>query len=186
METQFLAIVGLPGSGKTEAVNYLKSKYNWPNIYLGEATFDRLKEAGLETNPENEKMMREKIREEKGMAAYAELALPKIEALIGKTDVVIIESLYSWEEYLILKEKYPEQFKVLAIYASPKTRISRLTNRPTRPFSPEECKTRDYKQIENLHQAGPIARAEATIVNEFDKENLYNHIEKILEKLALR
>jgi len=49
METQFLAIVGLPGSGKTEAVNYLKSKYNWPNIYLGEATFDRLKEAGLET-----------------------------------------------------------------------------------------------------------------------------------------
>lgn len=41
-----LAIVGLPGSGKTEAIEYLKEKLGWPKIYFGDVTFDRMKERG--------------------------------------------------------------------------------------------------------------------------------------------
>ncbi|NCD00496.1 dephospho-CoA kinase [bacterium] len=183
-KTKLLAVVGLPGSGKTETIDYLKEKYNNANIYLGEATFDRLKEEGLEINPTNERQMREKIREELGMSAYAKLALPKVEKLEEENELITLESLYSWEEYLVFKEKYGDNFKVLAIYSSPRTRQERLVNREIRPLkSPEEFQTRDYSQIVNLHQAGPIARADYTIINEGSLDNLQSSIEKVLKDI---
>ena len=58
---------------------------------------EKLNESGLEVTPENEKMMREKLRAEYGMAAYATLSLPKIEEY-AKTSNVVLDGLYSWDE----------------------------------------------------------------------------------------
>ena len=55
--------------------------------------------------------------------------------------------------------------------------------RQYRPLSEADLKSRDYSQIENLHQAGPIARADWTIVNEGTKEDLYKNIDGVLTKL---
>ena len=74
---KLLAIVGMCGSGKSIASDYLEEK-GWNKIYFGGVTMDKLKENNLEVNPQNEKMMREKLRQEYGMAAYAILLLPKI------------------------------------------------------------------------------------------------------------
>ncbi len=178
-----IAIVGLPGAGKTEATNYVMKKTNWPKVYLGEITFDILKEKDLEVNPSNEKMIREQVRTEHGMAAYAKLSLPKIKRLYQKS-TVIIESMYSWEEYLLLRQEFGDNFKVLAIYTSPATRIKRLANRPERPLTESELIKRDFAQIENLHQAGPIARADFTIINEHDKQKLQQNLDKIIDSLA--
>jgi dephospho-CoA kinase len=100
-----LAIVGLPGSGKTEAIEYLKERLGWPKIYFGDVTFDRMKETGLEINEANERKTREDIRKEFGMEAYAILNIPKIEKLFEQGPL-FIESLYSWEEYLEVKKKF--------------------------------------------------------------------------------
>ena len=186
-KTKLLAIVGLPGSGKTEVINYLKKKYHFPNVYLGQVTFDRLKEEGLEINPQNEKMIRENLRKEHGMASHAILSLPKIEKLMGTTKVLLLESMYSWEEYLTFKKKYGEDFFTLAINSGPKTREKRLKNRAVRPLkNSQEFLDRDYSQIENLNQAGPIARADYTIVNEDSLAVLHENIEKTLEILNLK
>ncbi|MFP4514728.1 MAG: AAA family ATPase [Parcubacteria group bacterium] len=186
-KTKLLAVVGLPGSGKTEVVNYLKKEYQFPNVYLGQVTFDRLKEEGLEINPQNEKMIREKLRKEHGMASHAILSLPKIEKLMGTSKILLLESMYSWEEYLSFKERYNQNFITLAVNACPKTRENRLRNRAIRPLkNSQEFVDRDYSQIENLNQAGPIARADYTIVNEDSLEILHENIEKSLEKLNLK
>ena len=182
MNKIILAVVGLPGAGKTEAVECILRKTNWPKVYFGDATFEEMKKVGLEINEANERMTRERIRKEMGMGAYATLSLPKIkEYFVGSS--VVLESLYSWEEYNEIKKEFGDSFKTLAIYASPETRIARMSNRPIRPLSREDVISRDYAQIENLHQAGPIARAEYTIVNEGTKEELYSQIDKIIEEL---
>lgn len=186
-KTKLLAVVGLPGSGKTEVINYIEKKYQFPNVYLGQVTFDRLKEEGLEINPQNEKIVREKLRAEHGLASYAILSLPKVEKMMGNTKIILLESMYSWEEYLIFREKYQEDFLTLAVNASPKTREKRLKNRAVRPLkNSQEFLDRDYSQIENLNQAGPIARADATIINEDSLEVLHENIEKTLERLNLK
>jgi dephospho-CoA kinase len=173
-----LAIVGLPGAGKTEVVEYMVKKTSWPKVYLGDATFEEMKKQCLEVNEANERKTREDIRRRLGMGAYAILSLPKVREL-SQTSNVLIESLYSWEEYLEFKKEFGDVFKVLAIYSSPDKRIERLENRPCRPLKKEDVISRDYSQIENTHQAGPIARADFTIINEGEKEDLYSQIDKI-------
>jgi len=177
-----LAIVGLPGAGKTEVVEYIMKKTGWPKVYLGDVTFDEMKKNNLEVNEANERKTRERIRAELGMGAYAILNLPKIKELSKKSNV-LVESHYSWEEYLEFKKEFGEAFKVLAIYSSPNKRIERLENRPKRPLKKEDVISRDYSQIENLHQAGPIAMADFTIINEGEKADLYDQIDRILSKL---
>ena len=182
MDKLILAIVGLPGAGKTEVVEYLMKQTSWPKVYFGDATFDEMKRLGLEINEANERKTREEIRKNLGMGAYAILSLPKIKELYENSGV-IVESLYSWEEYLEMKKEFGDAFKVLAVYSSPETRISRMSNRPIRPLSKEDMISRDYSQIENLHQAGPIARADWTIVNEGTKEDLIKQIDMVIEKI---
>ena len=182
MPNLVIAVVGLPGAGKTETVNYIMSKTGWPKVYLGDATFDILRQRNLPFTQENEKPVREELRKQYGMAAYAILSLDKIKQLHASS-IVIVESMYSWEEYLTLRKEFGDDFKVLAVYASPATRTKRLINRPERPLTPAELEARDFSQIENLKQAGPIARADWTIVNEGSTADLQSEIDKILPEL---
>lgn len=180
-----IAAVGMAGSGKTEIISYLQKKHPWKNVYFGEATFDRMKEEELELNYENERTTREKIRNELGMGAYAILALPKIEKILETDDIVLIESLYSWDEYKIIKEKFGKNFITIATFASPETRFKRLTSRSKeRPIKDlEEFNTRDYTEIENTDKGGPIARADYTLINETSLRDLHIDIDLIINKI---
>ncbi len=182
---KIIAVVGMAGAGKSAVSRYILKKYGWSKVYFGEATSRRLKKEQLEVNYENEKYVREKIREEMGMGAYAKLALPKIKNLLKDKDNLILESLYSWEEYKIIKDEYKNNFKILAIYSSPNTRFSRLKNRQReRPIKNyEQFKVRDKTEIEGADKGGPIAVADWTIVNEYSLKYLYQKIDNFLNKL---
>ncbi len=182
MKKIVLAVVGLVGAGKTETVEYLIQKMNWPNVYFGDITFEEMKRQGMEMNEANERKIREEIRAIHGMGAYAKLNFTKIKKLF-ETSSVILESFYSWEEYLEMKKEFGDNFKVLALWAHPELRAQRVSARKLRPFTKEEFTSRDYSQIENLHQAGPIARADFMIANVGTREDLHQQIDKVLEKL---
>ena len=182
MKKNILAIVGLAGAGKTESTEYLMEKAKWPKVYFGQAVVDEVANRNLPLNEQNERLVREEFRAKHGMAAMAIANMPKVKELFENSSV-IVESMYSWEEYLALREQFGDCFKVLAIYSSLSTRITRLEIRPHRPLNAEDVEARDKSQIENLHQAGPIARADWTIVNEGSKEELYKKIDEIVKKL---
>lgn len=180
-----IAVIGMAGSGKSEAINYLQKKFDWPKIYFGSITFDRIKKESLELNYKNERIIREKIRSELGMGAYAKLALPKIKNTFKKSNVILIESLYSWDEYKIIKKEYSGLFKTIAIYASPEIRFLRLKERkkerPIKNFI--EFKTRDYTEIENVDKGGPIAMADYTIINQSGLNELHKNIDIVINSL---
>ena len=183
MNKVILAVVGLVGAGKNEVVGHITKKTGWPNIYFGAITFEEMQRQNLETNEANERKTREGIREKFGMGAYAILNFQKIKDLFKKSSVTL-ESLYSWEEYLEMKKEFGEDFKVIAVYTSPEVRAKRVLNRQHRPLTEQEFLSRDYSQIENLHQAGPIARADFTILNEGTKEDLYVKVDEIIKNFS--
>ncbi|MBA3047606.1 AAA family ATPase [Patescibacteria group bacterium] len=182
---KIIAVIGMCGAGKSEVVNYLQKKLKCPKIYFGDATFDRMKKDELELNYENERAVREKIRSELGMGAYAKLALPKIKKALKNNGIALIESLYSWDEYKIMKQKFSDSFKLIAVYASPNVRFQRLKKRKKeRPIKNyKEFKTRDYSEIEGTDKGGPIAIADYTIINEGSIKNLHKNINDIINKI---
>lgn len=187
-KNKVIAIVGLPGSGKTQAGKFFVDLGYQP-IRLGQLTLDEVRKRGLTPGEKSERPIREAIRKKHGMGAYATLNFPRIDSLLKNVDVVV-DGLYSWEEYVEFKNKYGERLTVIAIYASPKIRHERLAKRKwdkkndikmvNRPYTKEEAKKRDYAEIGNLHTGGPIAMADFTIINEGSKIELLKNLKKLV------
>ncbi len=176
-----VSIVGMAGSGKSEVARLFR-KNGFITVRFGDLTDEEVKKRGLELNEKNERRVRELLREEHGMDAYAMLNLPRIESGLQSSDVVV-DGLYSWEEYSFLKTQYGEEFIVVAVWASPRTRYSRLTSRSVRGRTTEEAASRDRAEIENINKGGPIAMADFTILNESSLTDLKKEVERIISSL---
>ena len=176
-----VAIVGMAGAGKSEVAHAFESN-GFIRIRFGDITDEEVKKRDLVLNEENERCARELLRQEYGMSAYARLNLPRIDSALKQSDVVI-DGLYSWEEYTFLKNHYGENFYVVAVWASPRTRYARLSNRSDRPLTPEEAAGRDQAEIEMTNKGGPIAMADFTIINESSVADLRKEAERIISEL---
>lgn len=186
---KIVAIVGMCGSGKSVLADELV-KHNWGYVRFGQLTIDAIREKGLEVNEANERIIREGLRKEHGMGAYAKLNIPKFDAVLEKQNLVA-DGLYSWDEYKILKEYYGERLLVVCVYAPPKLRYERLEKRQTekndkdvknRPLTKEQAQSRDYAEIENMAKGGPIAMADYMILNTGTFEEYKNQIEKFIKE----
>jgi len=176
-----VSVVGMTGAGKSEVAKLFQEN-GFTKIRFGDVTDEEIKKRGLELNEESERYIRELLRQEQGMAAYAKLNLPAIDSALKGSDVVI-DGLYSWEEYTFLKGYYGEGFCVVAVWASPRTRYARLTGRPDRRLTLEEAASRDRTEIENINKGGPIAMADFTIINESSLEDLTKQVKRIISGL---
>jgi dephospho-CoA kinase len=177
-----VAIVGMAGSGKSEVARLFEN-HGFLRVRFGDITDEEMQKRSLERCEASERYCREILRKELGMAAYAILNRPRIDAGLQSTDVVA-DGLYSWEEYLSLKDYYGDKFYVIAVYSSPTTRYLRLANRMQRPLNTTESASRDKSEIENLNKGGPIAMADFTIQNESTIINLRRQTESLLARLS--
>lgn len=179
-----LAFVGMPGAGKSEATSYLAKK-KIPYVRFGDITDEGVRKLGLFLTPQNERMVREKIRKELGMGAYAIKSEPKIRKLLIEYDVIAIDGLYSWEEYVYLKNRF-SNLTLIHVYAEPKKRYARLARRIIRPVPEDKVRERDIAELEKLNKGGPIAIADYIIENESENlTNLYEKIDRLLVRLGV-
>jgi dephospho-CoA kinase len=173
-----VAIVGMAGAGKSEVARIFE-KNGFKKVRFGDITEEEIKKRGFEMNEENERHIRQQLRKEHGMAAYAKLNLTRIDAALESSDVVV-DGLYSWEEYTLLKDLYDERFSTVAVWASPATRHERLGNRTKRSLTLKEAVSRDKAELENINKGGPIAMADFTITNEGPLEELGKKTKRVL------
>jgi dephospho-CoA kinase len=178
---KILALVGMCGTGKSVVADYFEKK-SFSKVYFGGVTMDELAKRGLEVNETNEKAVREELRATYGMAAYAILSLPKIENAVKDANV-IIDGLYGWSEYKVLKEKFGNQLIVISITSPLQDRYERLEQRKIRPLTNEEARQRDYAEIENLEKGGPIAIADYTIINDGTLQDMMEKLDRLSTKM---
>ncbi len=178
---KLIAIVGMSGSGKSIASDYLEKK-GYHKIYFGGVVLEKVKEAGLEDTPENEKMIREKLRAEHGMSAMAIVLLPKIQESV-KTQDTVLDGLYSWDELVVLKKEFKNHLKLICINCDKELRYSRVATRKVRPLNREEIEKRDIAEIENLAKGGPIAMADYFLFNNGSLEDYYQRLDEIIHDI---
>jgi len=183
-DIQVVALVGMPGAGKSFCTDYLVKK-GFPSVYFGGITVDEVKARGLVVNEENEKLVREDLRAKKGLGVMANRVIAKIEDLQQQGHKKIVaDGIYSWSEYKIFKDKYGDNAVIIAVAAPRKLRHERLANRPVRPLTDQQITAREYAEIENIEKGGPIANADYTLVNDSTPEKLLQDLDKILEDIG--
>ena len=182
---KIIAVVGMSGSGKSVAVNYLTSK-GYPKVYFGGMIYKEMEKWGIERTPdgESEKKFREMIRETEGKDWVVRQVIDEVNDLIeaGQRRIVL-DGVYSWTEYKTLKHEFPGMLTFLAVVVPKKLRYKRVAMRPERPFNAEEIQERDRSEIENLEKGGPIAAADYYVLNDSSVEDMEKGIAKILEEI---
>ena len=180
---KIVAFVGLAGSGKSSAVDYLTEK-GYPKIYFGGILYKAMEEAGIEITWESQQTFREEIREREGKDFIVKRAVKEARGLIDAGQKrIILDGLYTWSEYKILKHEFPGEITVIAIVTPKHLRKQRMANRPERPMTSEEVDQRDWAEIENIEKGGPIAIADYFIHNEGSLEKLHAEIDKVLDHI---
>jgi adenylate kinase len=172
-----IAIVGLHGSGKTEAANYFKKK-GVPIVTFGEIVIKYIDENKLSHNEETERKIRNNLRKKYGREAFALLNLDKIKNALSKNLVVIIDGLRSWEEYVYLK-KHLLGIKIylLVLFANKQLRYKRIKNRKFR--SRGYGKKRDWSEIFEGNMGPTIAYADFLVKNNSTRDELYDKLEHV-------
>ena len=174
---KIIALVGLAGSGKSSAVEYLTEK-GFPKIYFGGVIYKAMDEAGIEKTWNNQQQFREEIRRREGKDFVIKRVIKNIHDLINAgQNKVVLDGLYTWSEYKFLKHEFPGQVVVIAIVTPKYLRYQRMAKRIERPMQPHEVDQRDWSEIENLEKGGPIAIADYFIINDGSLEQLHQKID---------
>ena len=174
---KIIALVGLAGSGKSSAVEYLTEK-GFPKIYFGGVIYKAMDEAGIEKTWDNQQQFREEIRRREGKDFVIKRVIKNIHDLINAGQKkIVLDGLYTWSEYKFLKHEFPGQVVVIAIVTPKYLRYQRMAKRIERPMQPHEVDQRDWSEIENLEKGGPIAIADYFIINDGSLEQLHQKID---------
>jgi dephospho-CoA kinase len=180
---KIVAFVGLTGSGKSSAVEYLTDK-GYPKVYFGGVVLDAMTKAGLEHTQANEQPFREQLREREGKDFIANRIVKQIRDLIAAGQHrIIADGIYTWTEYKIMKREFPGELTVVAVVAPKHLRHHRLTQRPIRPLTDTEANERDWAEIENLEKGGPIAIADHYIINNGNLDHFHEQIDTELDHI---
>lgn len=179
-----LAVVGMAGAGKSTAVAVL-ARRGWPVVYFGGITLEEMKRQGIPITSENERRMRESLRDTHGPDAYAKRSLPAILEHLPNAPT-LVDGLYSWAEYKFLREHLTAPFYVIAVCAQRRARYERLAQRANRPLTPVEAEQRDFAEIENIQKGGPIAIADFTVLNDATLDELETAVNAVADLILDR
>jgi dephospho-CoA kinase len=174
-----VAVLGLSGTGKSEAARWLAESRGYHRVYFGGIVVDEVRRRGL-AGPEQERVVREELRREHGMGAMAVLSLPAILEHVDRDEPVVIDGLYSAAEREILVEHFGDALVTLAVHAPRWLRKQRLAQRATRPLTSAEVDARDEFEVRNLDKAVPIVEADLHVVNDSDLDALFAAVETTL------
>lgn len=172
-----IAVTGLSGAGKTEATSYFKDK-ELPIIHFGGNVTREVEKRGLTHSEKNHQDVRMELRGKFGMEAMAVLSKPQIEKALQKNKVVIVDGLYSFQEYMYLKKEFPDAHVfILTIWADKKTRYKRIHTRADRQQLRGE--ERDLHEIIDANKGPTIAFSDYLIINGASREDFFSQLEHV-------
>lgn len=177
-----LALVGMPGAGKTLCAKHLE-KQGYFQFRFGSIVVGEVKRRGWPITPENERIVREELRRDEGMDVMAKRSLPLLKAALERHPCIVIDGLYSFSEYKTLHTELGASMAVVSINSERALRYRRLAERFERPLTPQEAEQRDYAEIESLEKGGPIAIADFTLLNNGEAADLLAALDTLVARL---
>ena len=183
MSKTILAFVGMMGSGKGTAVSYFTA-LGYPSVYFGGFVYEEVEARGLD-RVKDEMMVRQDMRDKEGPTVMAKRAAQRANQYFEDgAQAVIFDGLYSWDEYLYLKEAFGDTIKVVALVTDRARRHQRVLERKDgRNYTSEEIVARETNEVEKLNKGGPIAMADHYVHNNGSVDELNAQLAELNQRL---
>ena len=180
-EKKIIALVGLPGVGKTDAADFFKEK-NLPVISFGEIINEYIHKNNLPHVEKTHKKVRLELRAKYGMAAMAVMNEKKIKKALKDNMIVVIDGLRSWQEYLHLRKALPKtKIYLVALWADKNLRWSRSIARNHRNKLYGE--DRDLDELIGINMAPTLAYADYLVKNNFSREDYHDKLDEVYRSI---
>jgi dephospho-CoA kinase len=140
MRLKIIGIVGMPGSGKSEAADVAR-ELEIPVLVMGDVIRGEAERLGLEPSDENLGRIATQLRENEGAAAVARRCLQRLADKFGVLDIdhfrepidsgkdlVVVEGIRSKEEVDYFR-KNCQDFHLVEIWTPPMLRLKRVSER---------------------------------------------------------
>lgn len=179
-----LVLTGMPGSGKSTAVEVAKAR-GVPVLRMGDDVVDEVRSRGLPDDRTNVGRIASEMRESHGPAIWAVRTIERVRGgEVGKAPIIIIDGCRSTAELDAFREAFGTDLLVLAITASEGTRFERLKERgrPDDITTIEELRERDSSEL-GWGLGEVMAAADITIENEGPVEDVQRRISEALDRL---
>jgi dephospho-CoA kinase len=122
-----IGTVGMPGSGKGEVAAVAEAA-DIPVVTMGDVIRAACRDRGLDP-ADHHGAVAQALRDEGGPAAIAEASLPRVEEALEEAETVVVDGLRSPDEVARFRDRFGDEFSVLAVEASFDTRADRLAER---------------------------------------------------------
>lgn len=180
-DKKIVALVGLPGAGKTVASDFFKEK-NFPVISFGKVINEMIEKEGKAHTEANHKKLREGLRKKYGVEAIAILNKEKITKALDTNQVVFLDGMRSWQEYTYLKKTFPNvKVLIVCLYADKDIRYKRLSNRKER--SKLFGEDRDLDELIGINMAPTLAYADYLVKNNHSLEDFHDKLEEVFRTI---
>jgi dephospho-CoA kinase len=181
---RIICIVGMPGSGKSEAVEVFK-KHGLSVVNMGDVIREEARKRGYDVTPANLGRVSIALRREYGEEEVARRCMGRIKAELASGRDVVVEGIRSLREVRYFREMFKGDFYIIALHSSPKTRFHRLKTRG-RGDDPRDWETfeeRDHREL-GYGMGSAIALADYMVVNEGSLEELKEKIEEVYRRIS--
>lgn len=181
-----IGIVGLPGSGKSEASNVAR-EMSIPVVTMGDVVREATTNRGLDPATDHGRVATE-LREEEGPAAIADRSLPILRSILEGNDAVVVDGIRSDHEARLFEDVFGEDFYLVEISAPREIRAERLADRGrdrTTAEGGEDLADREKREL-GFGMREAMERADRTVENADSLESFRNRIRALFEEVRDR
>jgi dephospho-CoA kinase len=181
---QVVAFTGLPGAGKTDAVEEARRR-GLPIVVMGDFVRAEAKRRGLEPVDTNLGAVAQDMRARSGSDVFAQKTADAILARHAKAPLVVVDGVRSLPEIQAFRKRFGQDFQLVAIEAPDVQRFVRLKARGRSDDSQSESQIRHRDEREKawgLLEA--IRNADARIENNRSLEAFRADVSLLFDRLT--
>ena len=161
-DTQVVATVGLPGSGKGEAAAVARER-GLPVVTMGDVIREACRARGLDPDTHHGEIA-QKLREEGGPDAIAARSIPQVREALDESDTVLVDGVRSDAEVDRFEAAFGDAFLLVSIEAPFEVRAERVERRGRDDPDAETLRERDQRE-RGFGMDAAMERADVTVEN---------------------
>lgn len=175
---KLVCVTGMPGCGKEELLRIARER-GFTVVRMGDVVREEATKRGLPMTDKAVGTFADDERKKNGYDIWARRTVPK---LAGEN--VLIDGVRGPGEVQIYRTAFPNEVSVIAVHASPATRLERILSRhrPDDPKTESEFEARDAREL-TWGLGEVIALADFVIANEGHLDDLRSQTNEVLDEI---